>query len=366
MTRRTALHARRASTPCAALLGLLVIGAAGCPDDPHGSGGSGGSGGEPVGPPAWQTVYDGTELGGALLSVWGSGPSDVYAVGGPLGNDGFEAVAIHYDGSSWEQLDPGGADSFWWVGGSGADDVWMVGEKGRITHWDGASFEEHLRPTTATLWGVWAASPDDAWAVGGTPEGGTAAPNDLVLHWDGSAWSQETLPGAPLGRSLYKVWGTSSEDLYVVGEAGTVWHREGSTWTLESEPPIATSTLFTVYGCGAGDVYAVGGSSVLHSEGAAWTAVDVALTNQVNGVTCGAPGEVLIVGFGGLKQRLVDGTWIDEFAQEPYADMHATWADGQGTFWTVGGDFLSHATAGKARKAVLGRYGKGTVASPTF
>ncbi len=239
---------------------VVLLGAVGC-SSTHGTGsagtGGGGTGGAAPTPPAWQVVYDDTSLGGAVLSAWGTGPKDVYVVGGPLGDTGFEAVAVHYDGTAWTRLSPGGAASFWWVHGSGPGDIWMVGEQGRITHWDGKAFTESKPLTTATMWGVWAASPTDAWAVGGTPEGGTSAPNDIVLHWDGAHWAQETLPGTPLGRSLYKVWGTASSDLYVVGEAGTIWHRKGTAWAQEANP--ATSTLFTVYGCSATDVYAVGG-----------------------------------------------------------------------------------------------------------
>jgi hypothetical protein len=206
---------------------------------------------------------------------------------------------------------------------------------------------------------VWAASPTDAWAVGGTPGGGTAAPNDVLLHWDGKTWTPEVLPGTPLGRSLYKVWGASPTDVYAVGEAGTVWHRKGTTWAQETSP--ATGTLLTVFGCSATDVYAVGGQTVLHSDGATWSKVDVKLTNIVNGVTCGAGGDVLIVGGGGLKQRLVGGAWINEFSSEPYGDLHGAWADGEGAFWTAGGDFASLSTAGVARRAVIGRFGAGSV-----
>jgi hypothetical protein len=319
----------------------------------------------PSGPPAWQTVYDGQGLGGAVLSVWGTGPEDVYVVGGPLGNGG-DAVVQRYDGASWKSLDPGGEDSFWWVSGSSATDVWMVGEKGRMTHWDGASFKEHPRVTTATVWGVWAASPTDAWAVAGSPGKGTDAPNDVVLRWDGKEWKQDPLPGAPLGRALNKIWGVSSEDLYAVGEAGTVWHRKGTTWSLESDPPIAQSNLLTVFGCSATDVYAVGGADVLHSDGTGWTAVDTGNgVSGVNGVACGAPGEVLIVGGGGLKQRLVGTRWVDEFEVEPYGDLHGAWNDGEGSFWAAGGDFVSKAEAGRPRKATVARYGRGNVRSIT-
>ncbi|MEJ7734945.1 MAG: hypothetical protein WKG00_37875 [Polyangiaceae bacterium] len=313
----------------------------------------------PPAAPAWQVVFDGDALDGAVLSVWGTGPDEVFAVGGPLGNTGGETLALRFDGATWRRLSPGGTQTFWWVSGTGPGDVWMVGTGGRIAHWDGAAFTEHDSGVSTTLWGVWAASPTDAWAVGGTPEGGTTGDNDLVLHWDGAAWTRVTLPGAPRGRAHYKVWGASSDDLYVVGEAGTIWHKKGDSWAIEGDG-LAEATLFTVNGCSGSEVYAVGGRQVLVSDGSTWSDVAIELFNDVNGVACNAPGEVAIVGFGGLKQRLVDGAWIDEFTLEPYEALHATWGDGE-AFWAVGGDWLSKPKPGR-REGVVARYGAGIVA----
>jgi hypothetical protein len=313
-----------------------------------------------AGPPAWHVVLSG--LRGTLLCVWGTGPSDVFAVGGPRGN-GTPAVILHYDGVSWRDLAPGGTDTFWWAHGTSSSDVWAVGENGRIVHWDGGAFTEHASGTTATLYGVWAAAPNDVWAVGGTPGKGTAAPNDVVLHFDGAAWTPSPTPMA-LGRTFFKVWGSAPDDLYVVGEAGTVWHRtKPSGWSLESQPPIATATLLTVAGCGPGEVYAVGGRDVLRSDGARWTRLDVALTNDVNGVACGAPGAVAIVGFGGLKQRLADGAWQDDFADEPHVDLHGAWADRDGGYWAAGGDFITKPQPGASRGGLLAYYGAAVPAS---
>ncbi len=316
----------------------------------------------PAEPAAWQVVLDKSVLDRAVLSVWGSGSADVFAVGGPLGN-GQESLAIHFDGTSWTELGPGGTETYWWVSGSGPKDVWMVGEKGRITHWDGSGFTEHTSGTTATLWGVWAASATDAWAVGGTPEGGALAPNDIVLHWDGMAWSSVTLPKDVEGRAFYKVWGTDSDNLYVVGEFGTIWHKKGADWILESNPPLAASTLFTVSGSGANDVYAVGNFDVLHSDGVSWEKLDLGVTGGVNGVACGAAGEAAIVGFGGLKQRLVEGVWVDDFVTPPHADLHAVWAAGEGDYWAGGGNFVTPANAGAPREGIVARFGRGRVGS---
>ncbi|GAC1585593.1 MAG: hypothetical protein NVS3B20_15090 [Polyangiales bacterium] len=289
----------------------------------------------------------------------------MFAVGGPLGNPGLETLAYHFDGAVWRDLKPMGNETFWWVHAVSASDVWMVGTEGRIAHWNGTAFTRYESGTKAMLWGVWAASSSDAWAVGGTPGEGTSAPNDLVLHWDGARWSKETLPEAPLGRSLFKVWGTASDNLYVVGEAGTIWHRAGTppVWTLESKKtPLATGTLFTVSGCSASEVYAVGGADVLAFDGARWQKQSVDLSSAVNGVACSPSVGVTIVGFGGLKQRRVAGKWIDEFAVAPFADFHAAWSAGGGEVWVAGGDFTSRPAAGP-RAGVIARFGPGSVST---
>ncbi|MEW5854938.1 MAG: hypothetical protein AB2A00_39545 [Myxococcota bacterium] len=318
-----------------------------------------------AGPAAWTTVLDLEDLDGAVLSVWGTGTDTVFAVGGPVGNQA-ETLAVLFSGGGWKRLHPGGQDTYWWVHGTSASDVWMVGEHGRISHWNGNAFSEHTSGVTATLWGVMAFSANDVWAVGGTPGEGTNEPNDIVLHYDGTNWSPETLPGNPRGSSLFKVWGTSASDLYVVGEHGTIWHRTASGWTLESAqytPPLASGTLFTVHGCSSTDVWAVGGNSVLHSDGTTWSKVPVTLNSQVNGVSCGPDGAVALVGFGGMKMRRVNGEFVDESEIEPYNDLHAAWIDPAGTVWASGGDWLAPAGPGRVREGVVARYGSGTVSA---
>jgi hypothetical protein len=162
-----------------------------------------------------------------------------------------------------------------------------------------------------------------------------------------------------VGRSLYKVWGTSSENVYVVGEFGTIWHKKGADWILESNPPIAMGTLFTVNGSSATDVYAVGNFDVLHSNGTSWERQTIDLTGSVNGVVAPSSDHAAIVGFGGLKQRFVDGAWVDDFLSEPHGDLHAVWSDGKGTYWAVGGNFVTPANAGAPREGIVARYGVG-------
>lgn len=343
------------ASPARAAALVLLVSLAGCPTTPESCPDT--STDTSTAAAAWGVVRDESTLPGVVLSVWGAAPDSVFFAGGPLGDSG-SSLALHYACGQWKDLSPGGPETFWWVSGSGPDDVWFVGEKGRIAHYDGAKTTDVPSGQTVTLWGAFAFGPDDAWAVGGTPDAMPGTPNDIVIHWDGKAWTQETLPGTPLGVSLFKVWGTSDDDLYVVGERGTIWHRTKAGWVFEGgAPPLTKSRLFTVNGCSSDDVFAVGGDAVLHRDASGWSKVDVALGNQVNGVACGPSGKAAIVGFGGLKQRLVDGQWINEFGSEPYSDLHATWADGKGVFWAVGGDFVSPGKPGVTRKGVIARFG---------
>ncbi len=345
----------------ATIVATSALACVGCPSS-HENGADAGAS-DVDSPAAWQTVVE--HLDGALLSVWGTGPNDVWAVGGPLGTAPFASLVLHFDGTSWTRLAPGGTATYWWTHGTSKTDVWFVGEEGRITRWDGAKLTEHASGTTATLFGVWAASPTDAWAVGGTPTGtgldGGVGESDVLLHWDGSAWTPSPLP-QKLGRTHFKVWGSSADDVFVVGEAATIWHLNrgmGGAWTLA--PQLAHGSLLTVNGCSATEVYAVGGRDVLRYDGKSWAPLAVTLTNDVNGVACGPSGAVVVVGFGGLKQRLVDGVWHDDFGIPPNIDLHGAWSDGAGSFWSSGGDFISKPTPNLRRNGTIARYGKGSV-----
>jgi hypothetical protein len=194
--------------------------------------------------------------------------------------------------------------------------------------------------------------------LGGRRNGRSTTPDDIVLHYDGTAFTAVTLPGEPLGRALFKIWGTSSDDLFVVGEAGIIWHKEGAEWVNQSDPPVANGTLTTVHGCSRDDVYAVGGRDVLHFDGTAWSKVELSLGNDVNGVYCAAPDSVGITGMGGLKQRLVNGEWQNEFASDPHGDLHSIWADEEGSFWVAGGDFITGVKPNQPRNGIIARYGQ--------
>lgn len=138
-----------------------------------------------------------------LMAVTAISADDVWAVGSGNGN-GAGADALHWDGTTWSSvpMPPFHAhETLYSVSGSGPDDVWAVGNAGNgpygrgaavIQHWDGHAW--HIVRSAITgggarvLWSVSVDAPDDAWAVGSLGEGDDGY--QLVLHWDGSTWTQ--------------------------------------------------------------------------------------------------------------------------------------------------------------------------------
>jgi len=100
--------------------------------------------------------------------------------------------------------------AFW---GSGASDLWAVGDFGTILHWDGSAWASVSSGTTNWLWGIWGSGASDVWAVGFS---------GIILHWDGSAWTS-----VPSGTTnpLYGVWGSGESDVWAVGGGGTILER---------------------------------------------------------------------------------------------------------------------------------------------
>jgi len=313
--------------------------------------------------PTWTSVYDSDSLGSVPLAAWEAG-DDVFIVGGGLGNGAASLVLRRHDGA-WSRVEADGMDTLWWVFGQAPSDVWMVGERGRIFRWDGRVLADHSYATEATLFGVWAAAEGDAWAVGGSPGKGTAAPNDVVLHWDGTSWKPETLPGAARGEALLKVWGLSKDSVFAVGENGAVWHRRDGVWFDERAAVAAGETLTTVTGCSANEVLVAGGQTVVSSHDSTWTPISIPTTAHVVGAACkGLESDLLLVGTGSLKLFRSGEVWRDETFHEPYGDFHAAWLAPSGDAWIVGGDYFTPAENGQARRGAIAHYGSPTRALP--
>ena len=113
-------------------------------------------------------------------------------------------------------------------------------------HWDGSSWELKRILYQGSIWSIktiYAFSENDIWFSG------------FMRFYNGNYISLP-IPQILMGWSINKIWGSSSNDLYVVGNNGNIAHYNGSTWTkIESG---TTLHLTDIYGDSKGNIYAAG------------------------------------------------------------------------------------------------------------
>ncbi|GEM_PF-5561813 len=244
-------------------------------------------------------------VSGALISVWGSGPGDIYAVG----ESGDKTVLIlHYNGSEWTDISsslPNGAVSgrLRGVWGFNASNLYVVGYRSNnevefpiIYHFDSGEWGDDSPAlsngwTTGSLSGLWGSGTRDIYAVGYGDNGGLAD-SALIFHYDENGWrdiSSSLNNGLVEDGRLFGVWGSSASDVYIAGYSRMfydffylplMYHNDGSGWaniasSLPDDSDLAS--LYGVWGTGVDNVYVVGFDGMLsapviyHNDGIRWS-----------------------------------------------------------------------------------------------
>jgi hypothetical protein len=201
-----------------------------------------------------------------LLAVSTDAPSDAWAVGESAGRPGADEVLVeHWNGTKWTVV------------------------KGVRKFPVGASEESPDRVVTS----VDALAPNDVWITGKV---GSKQPNFVIEHFNGSKWSivkQPIVDKHRIDPLINSVSGSSSEDVWVVGETGSepfAEHWNGTEFTVVPVPKAATPSgaasssdeLVGVTDLGVDDVWAVGkvlpageptSSLIEHFNGSSWSVV---------------------------------------------------------------------------------------------
>jgi hypothetical protein len=205
-----------------------------------------------------------------FMDVWGSGANDVWIVGGltttpepPAVPSGPVGAIFHWDGATWSSVAPCfGVQFFESVWGLGPNDVWVAGDN-QVLKWDGAGWYDFDQgdQIPGGIIDVWGTAVDDIWELEYVLTGYVAR------HYTGSSWV--TVSPNANGPALYSTWGSSAEDTWIVGAAGTVLHWDGTA--LTTVKPLVATDLRSVWGTGPDDVWAVGSDVIIHWDGAEWT-----------------------------------------------------------------------------------------------
>ncbi len=307
-----------------------------------------------------------TPQGNGLNAVWGTGASNVYAVGD-------NGTVLRWDGSSWSAETSGTTAKLTSIWGSSASDIWIAGES-ILLHGNGSTWTEDAYGTTNCCWaGIWASGPSDVWAVGegivvrwngsawgpvaGAPTGvnnavwGTSATNvfiaDLntaISHWNGTAWSSDATGGT---RGFWALWGTGPGDVWA-GGMNDVAHYDGSTWTAT---PLTTTRRLGVWGTSATNVWTVGGTpsywapnfdgSIQHWDGSTWT-TPLDNVESLMGTWGSGAGNAWAVGAVGAAYHWAGASWSNSTASASAQDLKGVWAESPGDVWAVGNATLLH------------------------
>ncbi len=104
----------------------------------------------------------------------------------------------------------------------------------------------------------------------------------IIFHYTGNGIAptyreENIVSGYP--KWLHSAWGTSSSDMYFVGDSGTILHFDGTNWTRMSTP--TTNSLGSIWGTSDNDIWADGFnpqtavSELLHYNGNAWSEINL-------------------------------------------------------------------------------------------
>ncbi len=287
----------------------------------------------------WVSLRKTDESEGAMMSVWGPSPDEVYVVGGQL--EPNTGTVLRFDGSSWtrEELPPD-TPMLHWV--YGVDDrVWAVGRVGTIVVRDEGGWSSEVSPTDKILWGIWGASADELWAVGGDG----VSDDPVLVRREGSSgtWSTVTLPELGTNsHALFKIWGTSATDIWAVGDLGSTVHWDGSAWT--AHPSEAGIDLISLWGSPSEGIVAAGGRANAHIgrlAGETWTTQTLEHPG-LNGVWVDPTGPITMVGVQGTILSVTPGSFevVEEQSGTPMV-LHAVFGFAGGRRFAVGGTLLS-------------------------
>jgi len=154
-------------------------------------------------------------------------------------------------------------------GGVGESGALAVGLNGTTLSYDAsAGWLEQSAPPRAhhiNLLGVAFAGPSSAFAVGQF---------GAILHWDGTAWSEDPQSLSLTASQLNAVAFAPSGEGWAVGANGTILHYNGSSWNIEAPPSEASGVDITSVAVAGANVYAVaGGNLITRSADGGWTPV---------------------------------------------------------------------------------------------
>jgi|GEM_PF-577843 len=200
--------------------------------------------------------------GNALQAVTAISSNDVWAVGrsGLCSAENSPCVTktltLHWNGTRWSHVQSPNigtsSNSLSSIAATSKNDVWAVGSyvkeagaewrtmRALFLHWDGKTWSQapgsDIEGHGISLTAITAISPNDAWAVGTYWSGDPEVAN-LLLHWDGKAWTEDPSSRKIMGTTvgLYGIAALSADDVWAVGWMPRFQYWNGKQWSTVTD-----------------------------------------------------------------------------------------------------------------------------------
>jgi hypothetical protein len=217
-----------------------------------------------------------------VTSLWGTGPKDLWAVGGTEddGNGHSAGRALHYDGNRWtsQTIVTGRRIAYRAIWGSPGTGAWIHGVEVKSGTSSAVVLRRPAGATGATAWTPLALSPDPLFAaslssddsvwLGGVDSQGVP----FQSYWHGTKEADGGFDFTQTDRfswerSAVAFWGMAPNDTWVVGESGLVEHWNGTTWqpaAIATTPLPVVKSLYGIWGTSSTDFWIVGDEIALH------------------------------------------------------------------------------------------------------
>lgn len=193
-----------------------------------------------------------------LTAMGMSSPADGWAMGyqkgtkanGGSGSDFASTYVLHYTGGRWVHVQTSIYGKITTIKMLSKTDGWAVGTWSINTivyHYDGVSWREMTLPAPAYIKfnTIAAVSSANIWIAGGSATGGHA----MILHYDGSHWTQQDTPALPDFFTINGLSMVSASEGWAVGTAtrdsskrqypptGAILHYINGAWQLAQTLP---------------------------------------------------------------------------------------------------------------------------------
>jgi len=252
-----------------------------------------------------------------LNEIWGAEDGTLFVVGD-------SGTVLRYDGEAWQIADTPTSSPFLGIWGTGPTDVWAVGGK-YVGHYDGVEWTFEYQGYYYSLHDVWGSAPGNYVAANSHYSGWD------FLHFAGGVWTGKSAPGY----NYYSVGACSADEIWGSGSNGLVVYA-GSQWSLSVLDMWATSYSLRALNCAVDKMYAVGESGAIRRlEQEKWVEESSPTIHHLNEVVDGGEHGVFAVGDAGTVLRRKNGLWY-VVSVEIESDLNGAWYTPPGILWVVG------------------------------